>query len=63
MIIDEVKATARSMSVVVFRHENRASNSEAHRLARSVVSLSSGRQVWFVQPPDGLRILSSILNE
>jgi ribonuclease HI len=63
LIIDEVKATARSMSVVQFRHENRASNTEAHRLARSVVSFSSGRRVWFVQPPEGLCIVSSILNE
>ena len=63
MIIDEVKATASSMLVVLFRHENRASNSDAHRLAHSVVSSSLGRQVWFDQPPGGLHIVSSILNE
>ena len=37
-----------------FRHENRVSNSETHRLARFAVSSSIGRQVWFLQPPDGL---------
>jgi ribonuclease HI len=72
LLVDRITVASDCLSVVnnlknkyavVFRHENRASNTEAHRLARSVISLSSGRQVWFVQPPDGLRIVSSILNE
>jgi hypothetical protein len=42
--------------LVKFKHENRASNGEAHRLARSAASSNSGRQVWLVAPPDGLCI-------
>jgi ribonuclease HI len=33
MVINEVKARAKTLSEVTFRHENRASNSEAHNLA------------------------------
>jgi hypothetical protein len=39
---------ARFPLVIVFKHENRASNSEAHRVARSFVSVSTGRQVWLL---------------
>jgi ribonuclease HI len=46
MIIEEVKADARGLQRASFRHENRASNSEAHCLARLAVSSSLGRQVW-----------------
>jgi ribonuclease HI len=39
---------------VEFVHERRNSNLDAHRLARSFVSLSLGRHVWFLSPPDGV---------
>jgi ribonuclease HI len=56
MITDEIKGWMKDFSTVVFKHENRASNSEAHRVARSFVSVSTGRQVWLLQPPAGLCI-------
>jgi hypothetical protein len=40
--------------------DNRASNSEAHRLARSVTASNVGRQVWLLEPPDGLCINTSL---
>jgi ribonuclease HI len=49
MVISEVKARAQTLGEVTFRHENRASNSEAHNLARLAV-FSGGRQVWLVEP-------------
>ena len=61
MILEEIRATGRSFTEATFRHENRASNSEAHRLARSAVSSSVGRQVWLLQPPDGLCIPMTII--
>jgi ribonuclease HI len=61
MVTEEVKDGANQLAEVFFRHDNRASNSEAHRLADFVVSSVVGRQVWFDQPPDGLCIKLNIL--
>jgi ribonuclease HI len=61
MVLDEVKDDARLLAEASFRHENRASNGEAHRLARFAVSSSVGRQVWLIQPPDGLCILNNVI--
>jgi hypothetical protein len=61
MILDEVKNDASLLAQSSFRHENVASNGEAHRLARFVISSSLGRQVWLLQPPDGLCILNNVL--
>jgi hypothetical protein len=54
MVIDEVKDDARLFSCVSFGHENRASNSDVHRLACFSVSSEVGRQVWLIQPSDCL---------
>jgi ribonuclease HI len=51
MVLDEVKDDARLFSRVSFRHENRASNSDAYRLARFSVSSEVERQVWLIQSP------------
>jgi hypothetical protein len=64
MVIHEVKASPSILEQSFFRHENMSSNSEAHRLARSAVSavsFSVGRQVWLLQPPDGLCIPYNII--
>ncbi|KAK1602924.1 hypothetical protein QYE76_018047 [Lolium multiflorum] len=45
MVTREINAKSSSFSDVRFRHENRASNSEAHRVARSFVSSITGRQL------------------
>jgi ribonuclease HI len=63
MVISEVKARAQTLGEVTFRHENRVSNSEAHNLARLAVSFSVGRQVWLVEPPDGLCIPYNICEQ
>jgi ribonuclease HI len=52
MILEEIKATSGHFDEAVFRHENRASNQEAHRLARSATSADFGHQVWLLEPPD-----------
>jgi ribonuclease HI len=41
MITDEIKGWMKDFTSVVFKHENRASNSEAHRVARSSVSVNT----------------------
>jgi hypothetical protein len=63
VVIDEIKEAANSLSLASFRHENRESNKEAHRLARSATSSGLGRRVWFDQPPDGLCIRHFVMNE
>jgi hypothetical protein len=37
-------------------HESRRSNHDAHGLARSSLYASLARQVWFLQPPNGVCI-------
>jgi ribonuclease HI len=56
MITTEIKKTASSFVVSIFRHESRSSNGEAHQLARSNVSQGIGRRLWLLNPPDGLCI-------
>ena len=60
MVLREIKATADTLTLASFRHENRASNSEAHRLARSATSGNVGRRVWLLEPPDGFCIPKNI---
>jgi ribonuclease HI len=60
-VIREIKDTTTLFQSVVFKHEARASNGEAHRLARSFVSLSLGRRVWLLQPPEHLCIPRNLL--
>jgi hypothetical protein len=52
-IVKEIKATKASFLHVEFVLERRFSNEDAHRLARSTVSMTPGRHVWFLYPPDG----------
>jgi hypothetical protein len=56
MITREIKETTSLFEKVMFKHEDRSSNGEAHRLARGSVNLTSGRQVWLLGPPDGFNI-------
>jgi ribonuclease HI len=62
-VLEELKATLNLFEVVSFRYENRASNTEAHRLARQASAGDVGRQVWFVNPPDGLCIPNILVNQ
>jgi hypothetical protein len=50
MVTEEILASSKDFAGVLFKHENRASNSEAHLVDRSFVSGSSGRRLWLVQP-------------
>jgi ribonuclease HI len=61
VVLSEIKSLGSSFLESSFRHENRASNSEAHRLARSACSVDVGRQVWFLEPPDGLCIPNNVI--
>jgi ribonuclease HI len=53
-ILREVQDAARIRGGVIFCHEGRRSNEEAHRLARFGTSLPVGRHVWLGNRPDGL---------
>lgn len=50
-------AVASFVEKVDFVHEGRASNVDAHRLARSFVSYVLGRHVWFLDLPHGVCII------
>jgi hypothetical protein len=62
-VLHEIKETSTLFERVSFRHENRASNSEAHRLAHSATANNVGCQVWLLDPPDGLCINNFVMNE
>jgi hypothetical protein len=62
-VLYEIKETSALFERVSFRHENRASNSKAHRLARSATVSNVGCQVWLLEPPDGLCINDIVMNE
>jgi hypothetical protein len=54
VVILKIKAKMPSFAgVIIFKHEHRASNSEAHLVARL---FCVGRQVWLLQPPAGFFI-------
>ena len=53
-IVREIKARVTNFREVQFVHEGRMTNMDAHNLARSSLTLDSGRHVWFLDPPDGV---------
>lgn len=52
MIIKEISDLRRTVPGAVFKHEFRDSNVDAHSLAKYSLSLSPGRHVWLLEPPD-----------
>lgn len=63
MVLNEIMSLKTSFVQSSFRHENRASNGEAHRLARSATMADLGHRVWFTEPPDGLCIQITVLDQ
>jgi hypothetical protein len=53
-VVREIKARASVFIHSEFVHENRASNVDAHVLARSSIYAPLGRHVWFIEQPDGI---------
>jgi ribonuclease HI len=49
-IISEIRSRAATLSSYSFVHEERASNFEAHNLARYALSLDVGRHMWLLTP-------------
>lgn len=54
MIIQEIRAGMGKFAAAELVHENRRSNVDAHRLARSSLYSPIGRQIWFTNPPIGV---------
>lgn len=53
-VVQEIKGRASGFQVVEFVHERRASNVDAHNLARGSVYSELGRHVWLLTPPAGV---------
>jgi hypothetical protein len=45
-----MKQRLQNFEDVMFRHEGRETNFEAHNLGQSVLDLSVGRHVWLTEP-------------
>jgi ribonuclease HI len=53
-VIQEIKARSTDLGQVIFVHDYRTSNIDAHRIARSSLYNGEGRHVWFLSPPFGV---------
>jgi hypothetical protein len=53
-VIREINARKTAFSNIEFVHEHRDSNTDTHRIARSLIHAEVGRHVWFLNPPDGV---------
>jgi ribonuclease HI len=62
-VLNEIQARSKEFSLVRFGHEKRASNVEAHSLAKSSAYLSPGRHVWLINSPDHFCIPVNMSNE
>jgi hypothetical protein len=49
------KFNFQSILYVDFIHKNRNFNVDVHTLARSLISFDTGRHVWVLNPPSGIR--------
>ena len=56
MIVKEVLFRKEQFQEVIFTHDSRETNDEAHRLARVATTLESGRHVWSVNSPSRVGI-------
>jgi hypothetical protein len=53
-IIKELKEDAAAFQMMEIVHERREANFDAHTWARSTLFSSTGRHVWFFDPPEGV---------
>lgn len=51
MLIGEIRRMMAEPGEVVFRHESRYANVDAHNIARNSLNLSPGRHLWLSEPP------------
>jgi hypothetical protein len=61
-IITEIRSRAEDFGECSFVHEGRASNFEAHNLARHALSYGVGRHLWLLAPYSNLIPVNIILD-
>jgi hypothetical protein len=61
-VLKEIKVRSTLFQEVVFKHEGRESNCEAHALAKSVCKLVPGRYVWLLERPEILHVPQNIMS-
>jgi hypothetical protein len=61
-VLKEIKTRSTLFQEVVFNHEGRESNCEAHALAKSVCKLAPGRYLWLLGHPEILHVPQNIMN-
>ena len=62
-IIMEIKSRASHFEECCFAYENRASNFEAHNLAKHMISFGAGRQLWLGAPYSVTVSVNILINE
>jgi len=59
-ILRDIKTRSTLFQDVIFKHEGRCSNNEAHAIAKSVCNIMPGRYVWLLQWPEILHVPQNI---
>jgi ribonuclease HI len=62
VILQEIRRRAGDFASVLFVHERRSSNLEAHGLARSSAYREHGRHMWLLDSPDEFCIPKNIMS-
>jgi len=60
-ILRDIKTRSTLFQDVIFKHEGRCSNNEAHAIAKSVCNIMPGRYVWLLQWPEILHVPQNIM--
>ena len=61
-ILRDIKTRSMLFQNVIFKHEGRCSNNEAHAIAKSVRNMTSGRYVWLLERPKILHVPQNIMS-
>ena len=60
-ILKEINARRALFHEVVFKHEGRVYNNEAHVLAKSICTMAPGRHIWLLGRPDFIYVPQNIM--
>jgi ribonuclease HI len=63
MIVEEIKARSTNLQSCTFVHEGRASNFEAHNLAKYSLSHAVGRHIWLGVPVSEIFPVNIVMNQ
>jgi hypothetical protein len=61
-ILRDIKARSMLFQDIIFKHDGRCSNNEAHAIAKSVCNMTLGRYVWLLERPKIIHVPQNIMS-